>query len=468
VPWEPPSVRVRLTAWYATTLTVVLMIYAVGVFTFVRQSLESTLDQQLDDEVEAAEELLMRSASGEIVRRASPHDADEEDRWTEVWSQAGALLYRSESAARASLPPLTGNRPAAQSGSRTSANGTPLRVLARNAWIDGSPVVMRVARSEASLRRELRELLGVMAIGLPFAIGLAAVGGYVLARRALSPIDRLRERAKSITAERLTDRLPVDNPHDELGRLAMTFNEMLGGLDTAFEQMRRFTADASHELRTPLTALRSVGEVALREHRDEQTYRDVIGSMLEEVDRLTRLVDGLLTLSRADAGHTRLVVERVDLVGLSREVSTHLQVLAEEKQQTIELRAPRAVFVNADRLALRQALINLLDNAIKYGPARSTIRLRVEDGAADATIDVTDAGPGIAPEHRERIFDRFYRIDAARSRDRGGVGLGLAIARWAVQMNGGRLELEPMAPDGTTFRIRLRSEGADSGTGTSH
>ena len=196
------------------------------------------------------------------------------------------------------------------------------------------------------------------------------LGGYVLASRALTPIEQMTERARTITAERLADRLPVSNPENEMGRLATVFNETLGRLEESFNQMRRFTTDVSHELRTPLTAIRSVGEVGLRGHRDEATYRSIIGSMLEEVDRLATLVDRLLTLSRAETRQSTLSRDAVDLSALADDVVSHLSVLAEEKQQTLSIDRQASPVVAADRLVLRQALINLVDNAIKFTPAR--------------------------------------------------------------------------------------------------
>jgi signal transduction histidine kinase len=213
--------------------------------------------------------------------------------------------------------------------------------------------------------------------------------------------------------------------------------------------------------------MRSVGEVGLRERRDENTYREVIGSMLEEVDRLTQLVEGLLTLSRADAGEARVWAEPLDLKTLAEDVASHLQVLAEEKRQSILIAGSDPVKVTADRVVLRHAVINLLDNAIKYSPTSATIRIRVEADARGAHIDVIDSGPGIPPEHRDRVFDRFYRVDAARSRERGGVGLGLSIARWAVEIHGGSLSYEPVHPVGSIFRITLPRAAAVAPTRTS-
>jgi signal transduction histidine kinase len=308
------------------------------------------------------------------------------------------------------------------------------------------------------MHREMTRLLVILLLGLPVGVATAGGLGYYLARRALAPVESMAERAQSITAENLHDRLPVDNPNNEIGRLATVFNDTLGRLEGSFEQMRRFTADVSHELRTPLTAIRSVGEVGLRERRDENAYRGIIGSMLEEVDRLASLVDRLLRLSRAETGQAKLAQEAIGLRELADDVCAHLGVLAEEKQQSLVVEqagVPRGL---GDRLVLRQSLINLVDNAIKYSPVGGSIRVRIEEGLDAVTIDVIDSGPGIAPALRSRIFDRYNHEGRAESEALPGTGLGLSISKWALQMNGGRLTLEtPGATSGpgSTFRITL-------------
>jgi heavy metal sensor kinase len=272
----------------------------------------------------------------------------------------------------------------------------------------------------------------------------------------LAPIGVMAETARKITAESLGARLPVDNPRDEFGQLAGVFNETLSRLQQAFAELQRFTADASHELRTPLTAMRSVGEVALQRPLDAAGYRDVIGSLLEEVDRLTRLVESLLTLTRAESGRIPFSREVVDLTALAGSVSDGLRVLAEEKEQALGVVPAPRIDVACDPTILRQGLNNLLHNAIKYTPVGGAIRIAVKaTPSGSAAVEVEDTGPGIAAAHRERIFERFYRVDRSRSRDGGGVGLGLAIARWAVEANGGRLELESEEGKGSLFRIVL-------------
>jgi heavy metal sensor kinase len=308
--------------------------------------------------------------------------------------------------------------------------------------------------AEQHLEQQLREILIVLVLGLPVIVVLAGIGGYALARRALAPIDHLAVEARRITAERLHERLSVPNERDEIGRLAAVINDTFARLESSFGQLRRFTADASHELRTPLSVIRGIGEMGLRETRTPAEYKDAMGSMLEEVDRLTRLVDTLLRLSRGDAGTVTLSRDVLDLGELVRDVASSLAILAEERRQRLQIHAAEHVQVAADRLVLRDAIVNVVDNAIKYGPPGSAIDVRVEADMDHATVTVADEGPGIPAEHRERIFDRFYRIDEGRSRESGGTGLGLAIARWAVEANGGRISFES-AGAGSQFRIVL-------------
>ena len=308
------------------------------------------------------------------------------------------------------------------------------------------------ATPEQRVEQEIGEILLVLILGLPPIVVLAGVGGYVLARRALAPIDHLGAEARRITAERLHERLSVPNKRDEIGRLAAVINDTLARLESSFERLRRFTADASHELRTPLAVIRGIGEMNLQETRTPAEYKDAMGSMLEEVDRLTRLVDSLLQLSRGDAGTMRLSREAVDFGQLARDVVASLGILAEERQQRVRVDVADDVRVLADRLVLRDAITNVIDNAIKYSPDGSTIDVRVQRDGDRGTVLVTDQGPGIPAEHRERIFDRFYRIDEGRSRELGGTGLGLAIARWAVEMNGGHISVDS-TDRGSVFRV---------------
>jgi heavy metal sensor kinase len=328
-----------------------------------------------------------------------------------------------------------------------------MRILTRRGSVVSKPVVIQVAVSEAPMRDQVRDLTLILALGLPLAVTVAGLGGYVLARGALKPVEIMTERAREITADRLGDRLPVAHPDDEMGRLATVFNQTLGRLQQSFEQMRQFTSDVSHELRTPLTSIRSVGEVGLRGRPDEQGYRGIIGSMLEEVDRLARLVDRLLTLSRAEMGEAQLSPEVVDLQALAENVVGYLSVLAEEKNQQVVVEGAATPSALADRQVLRQALVNLVDNAIKFSPAGGRVRVRVSETPGEAICDVIDSGPGVPADARDHIFKRFYRVTSPAAPT--GTGLGLSIARGAVEANGGRLTLVASNEQGSTFRIAM-------------
>ena len=384
----------------------------------------------------------------------------EELPWVQVWSaDARELLCQNIEAQRRPVP--TAQALARNASDRVvivSDSAMPIRVLSGMQRVEGVPIVIQVARTEAAMRQELHDLLVVLVIGLPLAVIVAGLGAYWLARRALAPVERMTERAQLITADRLGERLPVHRPDDEMGRLATVFNETLARLEASFEQMRRFTADVSHELRTPLTAIRSVGEVGLRGHRDEAGYRSIVGSMLEEADRLASLVDRLLTLSRAETRQGRLSRDLIDLTALVDEVAAHLSVLAEEKSQSIDVIRDAAPEAMADRLVLRQALINLVDNAIKFTPERGRISIRIRETAREAMIDVADSGRGIPADAAPHIFDRFYRVSEGSGET--GTGLGLSISKTAVEANGGRLTLEASGPGGSTFRITMPRHAA--------
>ena len=423
------SVRRRLTLWHAGVLALIVCLFAAGIVLFVAARLYSALDEQLAGDV-ASIEKVYREETGDLG---------------ELHQRVGMMFEVSEGA---TVVYKTPGWPPPRSA--------PYRVR----MIQDASHRIIAARDETAVRQTLRTLFLILAIGIPGAIGVAFAGGYFLAGRVLAPVGAMAETARRITAESLHARLPVDNRDDEFGRLAGVFNDTLARLQDAFEQLRRFTADASHELRTPLTAMRSVGEVALQRPLTAAGYRDVIGSMLEEVDRLTRLVESLLTLTRAEAGRIPLTRHLVDLGELATSAAESLRTLAEDKEQTLNVTIEPDVRTECDPGILRQGLINLLYNAIKYTPSKGTIVVQVSGrSSGEAAIEVKDTGPGISVDHQQRVFERFYRVDAGRSADEGGVGLGLSIARWAIEANGGRIELESELGAGALFRIVLPRAG---------
>jgi heavy metal sensor kinase len=449
--WRSHSVRVQLTLWYVAAMTLVLAVYAGAILAYVSRSASQVLNQQLRNDFQWATVMVEQTPEGGITWNGE--ETIEEHPWLQVWGPDGRLLFRNDVALE--QPNVGIDLPNLPDDSIVSVatGGVPLRVLSRRGEIAGSPVVIQVGRSEATMREQIRTVALILLFGLPLAVATAGLGGYVLAQRALAPIERMSERAETITAERLSDRLPVSNPDNEMGRLATVFNATLARLQASFDQMRRFTSDVSHELRTPLTAMRSVGEVGLRGRRDEGEYRGIIGSMLEEVDRLAGLVDRLLTLSRAETGQAALSIEPIALKDLADSVVADLAVLAEEKSQQVVIEAHGSPRGLGDRLMVRLALINLVDNAIKFAPAGSGIVIRVDESHGRTMVDVIDRGPGIPAAARDHIFDRFFR--AASASGEAGTGLGLSIAKSAVETTGGTLTLERSDEHGSTFRITL-------------
>jgi signal transduction histidine kinase len=274
----------------------------------------------------------------------------------------------------------------------------------------------------------------------------------------LAPLSEISALARRITADSLSDRLPIRNPHDEVGALATIFNETFTRLEESFISLRRFAADASHELRTPVAALRAIGEAALETHStDAARLAETLGQMLEESGRLSNLIDALLVLARADIGKLPVVLEPVNAVSLATEARDLVGVLAEEKDQkiSVEVRNSKIPLAMADRELLRLALLNLLDNAIRYSPAGTPITLSLDCSGGSITIDVIDRGPGIPASQQEKVFERFYRIDEARSRTTGGSGLGLSIAKSVLRSQNASLLLTSQEGKGCVFHIEL-------------
>lgn len=442
---RPSSVRVRLTLWYTVILAGIVLALFLAVFFFVKTSLIRQLDREVESEFLAVSQSL-----AEEPNELSEFEADGAGRAFQV-IEGNDVLFETPAFRQSGLRVADPARPTAARTVKSRA-GARFRLKTGPA---GPDLALTVAVTEEPVRRVLRTLLIIFMLALPVGLVLAALGGSIMAGRLLRPIDVMAARAEKISAESLSSRLPVEDPRDEFGRMANVINRMLSRLEEGFERLRRFTADASHELRTPLTVVQSVGEVALQENLDAAAYRDRIGSMLEDVARLSRLVDSLLTLTRADAGALALGRKEIDAAQLVAQAVEDMQPLAEEKRQDLNLSAEGPVPVQADEATLRLALVNLLDNAIKYTPAAGTIAVKLRIRDAETLIEVTDNGPGIPVEHAGRIFDRFYRVDQSRTGQAGGAGLGLAIAKWAVEANGGRIELENREAGGSTFRLVL-------------
>ncbi len=459
-PSRSGSLRTRITLWYGAIIALCLLAYSVGAAASFTSRVRAELDRSVHEDIELAAQALFVDAQGHLSWPEGflgKEIAEEEGggHWIEVWSMAGEKLLATGTFQPLALePPKLPSRPSGDVMTVLTPIG-PARVMTQIVRVGGAPFLMRAVLSEVGVNRQVRRLWLELAALCLTVLFLGGLGGYILAQRTLGPLAQMAAHARRITAEQLHERLTLKNTSAELDQLRDAFNNTLARLEQSFGQLRRFTADASHELRTPLTALRSVGEVGLRGARTVEDYREVVGTMLEEVDRLSRLTNELLALARADAGRAQLRSEPVDLAALASEVAEDLSVLAEERGQTLETRAEGTAVVQGDRLALRQALLNLVDNAIKYAPKGTRVSMRVGCRPDGSFVEVQDEGPGIAPEHRERIFERFYRADAGRSREMGGTGLGLSLVKSTTEAHGGRIELETERDQGSIFRLVL-------------
>lgn len=313
--------------------------------------------------------------------------------------------------------------------------------------------IVQVGMSLQGVHQTLTRFVMVMAALLPAALLFAGLGGWLLVRRALKPVDEMTAAATRISAEKLDERVEETGAGDELDRLAKTLNQMLTRLDAAFNQVRQFSANASHELQTPLTILRGELEVALRSTRTSEEYLATLKSALEEIDRISRLIEGLLLLSRADAGVLRMDRRPVDMADLLEEVYWRLKVLADGRSVQMYLEELAPVSIAGDRERLRQLLVNILENAIKYTPGGGRVAVALRSEGDAVSIEVADTGIGIKAEDRERIFQPFYRTREAIVET--GVGLGLTIAKSIADLHGGSIEVLSNSGHGSTFRITL-------------
>jgi heavy metal sensor kinase len=314
--------------------------------------------------------------------------------------------------------------------------------------------VLAVAVSDESAATAARRLAVLLALGLPGALAASALGGFLIASRALRPIDRMTRAARAIEAGDPTARLEVPAIEDEVGRLGRTLNDMLERLQAGIDEQRRFAADASHELRTPLSIMRAEIDVALRSSKTPKAARPILESTREELIRMGRIAEDLLVLARMDEGGVALVRAPVPVLPLALEVATRFQVAADAKRIHLSTRGAE-VSVWGDRDRLAHLLSNLIDNAIKYTPEEGSVQVSVSALDGGARLVVSDSGPGIPPESLPRIFDRFYRVDKARSRAPGGAGLGLSIARWTAESHGGSIAVESEPGRGARFSVSL-------------
>ena len=442
------SIRLRITMWYAAVLLLVLAAGSSGVYIFVKNKLDNAARSRLDQGYTLVSTILVNS-QGDIFDIMHLGEA-----YLFRLTRNGRIEFETQAWKRSGLAAFVDAGHEKPYDTWESPEGEIYEV--RDGMVPEYDYELVFAHSTTSVNESLKALASVLLAGIPFVFTLAVLVGYFLAGRVLAPVDEVTSKARDITADRLSDRLPVKNPRDEIGRLTGVINDMLNRLEESFENLRRFTADASHELRTPLTSIRSVGEVALKnteDVREGRAAREAVSSMLEEAERLSSLVDNLLVLARGDSGRVNLKPENTNLSTFVADTAGELMVLADEKDQKMSCRAERPVAANVDAVTLRHALLNVIHNAIRYTPSGGTIDITVTEDNGHASIDVADSGPGIPEEDQAGVFERFYRVDKARTRSEGGSGLGLSIARWAVEINGGTIEILDNHPSGTLCRI---------------
>ncbi len=459
--WRRLSIRGRLTLWYSGVLVAILAVVSVLTYSLLQRSLVQDVDASL-------------LAVAQVIRDTGPED-DAEGPEAALRELLGPEFYdkifrlldpegrpgpRSREPRGRELPLTERARVRAARGERTLetvtlTGGERVRLLTLPVVEHGRPVrLVQVGIAYERVARALRRYLEIVLLLVPLGLGLAATGGALLARSALRPVDEMSHTARRITAEDLSRRVAPSGSGDELDHLAETLNAMLARLEAAFAQVRRFAADAAHELRTPLTALKGGMEVALRSDRPAEEYRTVLRSGLEEVERLIRLAEDLLLLSRFSSG-APAPRARVELEPLVVEVFDVGVRLAESTGVSVRLGAVTGATVVGDGTALRRAVLNLVENAVKYTPpgGKVEIALHVDDGRA--AVAVSDTGVGIPADAVETVFQPFVRLDTARSRATGGAGLGLSIARSIALAHGGSLEVASTPGAGSTFTLRL-------------
>lgn len=469
-----PSLRFKLNFYYLAILSVVLLVFGTAIFFYLSSSLLTTIDRALAFQIEKIEvgmavgagmdmshHPLMQSHENEDLLPLAPHVY-------QIINEQGSITDGGVASPKDHLAVNAGELMKLEIGktifkSIRLESGESLRVATRRVKdYDGEGTYfIRLGQSLAAVESARRRALLVLGIAIPLALVLGSFGGLLLANQALRPVDRITSAAEQIAKGDLTERVPMPGSAaakmDEIGRLAATFNHMISRLQAAFERQKQFTSDASHELRTPLAVMRGDMEIALRRERSPEEYQRVLSSNLEEIIRLTRLIEDLLMLARADSGRVELRCEPVDLNKLCQQMAEYITPLAQQRDQTLSYEASKEpITINADLQRIKQLLLNLLDNAIKYTPPGGNVTLGVKTEARFAVITVADTGRGIPAEDLPHIFERFFRRSSKTSdRSASGFGLGLSIVKWIVDSHGGQIETNSQQGQGTTFIVKL-------------
>jgi heavy metal sensor kinase len=458
------SLAFRLGAWYTLLLSATFVLVGAGTFFGLQHYLRSNLRDSLSRRSTQVEQILTQAPAGateaSIAREIDTRIAPEfNNRFVRVTRVPTTLVYRSGPPADRSFDP------SAVSVMTATGSAAPITEIVgdQHMMIRATPVdaesgqyLVELGVSIEPIDEVLNRLLDLLALLLPVLIVCAAGGGYWLVSRALRPVDQLSQTAEQMSLQNLTLRLPVALSGDALERLSISLNNMLGRLRDSVQTSRRFLADASHELRTPLTVIKGeLQEIAHQSYMDQTEVRERVGSVLEEVERLEHLVSGLLMLSRLDAGEMQGDWIDVDLAELARSTAEQMRLMAEDRDVDIELSGLQKAVVWGDRARLKQIIVNLLDNAIRFTPRGGKVSLRTAPGDGGSVFEIADTGIGIPEASVPFVFDRFFRVDSARSREDGGAGLGLSIVKSICTAHGAEIEVQSRPRCGSSFRVRF-------------
>ena len=387
------------------------------------------------------------------------------EEFVQLFTASGESVATSQNLKGRSLPfrPDLADSPPSQFATVSiSGDVSPALLGVTKIDVNGQTCVVAVAASLSNIRSIQSRLLAILLLSIPVAILLSLVGGAVLARQAIEPLDRMTSTAQQISAEHLNERIQLERADTELKRLADSFNEMLGRLDQSFKQIRQFTADASHELRTPVTILMGETDLALNGLLDHEECRAALGSRREELQRMSRIIDDLLTLSQFDHGQQTLQCKPLDFSDLIIEVCEQQRIQAKSKGVELELAKTVPAMIEGDDSRLRQMVRNLLDNAIKYTPGGGKVSVELAQANGNFELRVSDNGIGIPHEDLPHIFDRFYRADKARTRAEGGTGLGLSIVKQVAEGHGGSVTVSSEVGTGTVMTVVMTNSHGKS------
>ena len=459
------SLRFRMTAWYAALLAGALLVFGVSVYLGLQRYLDSTLQGVLASECRTiGTELLTQlpgKSTGWLREEIDEAYAPEVNaRFIRVYRVGTGVIYLSGSPKNGGFNPS--QIPFPQGDKKDAARQ--IRLASGQALLintmsfttqDGSRFQVESGMPYRQIQVVLHGLLLTLAVYTPFVVFLAIGGGYWLMRRSLQPVDEITERAEGITSTNLSERLPVIRTGDELERLSIALNRMIARLEDAFQHINRFSADASHELRTPLTILQLELEGIFHNNNLSGSLQEQIGSALEETHRMSRIVESLLTISRLDAGETKLEKGQLDFGALVNSTAAEMKILAQEKSLAFRVLTENDVWVEGDRTRLQQVIVNLIDNAVKYTQEGGTVDVRVRTQSGKAVLEVADNGPGIPADAILHVFERFYRVDKARSRASGGTGLGLSIVKAICAAHGAEVFVSSQEGRGSCFHVEL-------------